>query len=85
MRKNFEVISEITQIEVIARGLGVHVQRHLDREYGQGRLHRWRKLKGRAWVKYADGSVAFTEIHWFEAHGVGRFKIKIVREIEERK
>jgi len=73
----FEILGEIRDIETIATGRGVYIRRYLERTYGKGR---WRKRKGRATVQLADGTVYEAEIHWFEAHGVGRkdFKIKKV-------
>lgn len=79
--RKFALISQVTHIEVIARGVGVDVRHHLDDEYPSGSPHRWRKLKGKAWVQYSDGSVVYAEIHWFEAEGVGRVKVKIAREL----
>lgn len=77
MTIEFEILGDIRNIEVIAAGRGVDIRRHLDRSYGKGR---WRKLKGVANVRLADGTVCKAEIHWFEAHGIGRkdFKIKKV-------
>jgi hypothetical protein len=73
----FRLLGEIKDIETIATGRGVYIRRYLDRMYGKGR---WRKRKGRATVQLADGTVCEAEIHWFEAHGIGRkdFKIKKV-------
>ena len=73
----FEILGEIRDIETIATGRGVHIRRHLERTYGRGR---WRKMKGIATVQLADGTICEAEIHWFEAHGIGRkdFKIKSV-------
>jgi hypothetical protein len=73
----FEILGEIRDIETIATGRGVYIRRFLERTYGKGR---WRKRKGRATVRLADGTVCGAEIHWFEAHGVGRkdFKVKKV-------
>jgi hypothetical protein len=48
----FEVIGEIVDIEVIARGPGVRVLAHLRKAYGRAR---WRKLKGAAEVR-GDGA-----------------------------
>jgi hypothetical protein len=75
--RQFEVLTEIREIETIAAGQGVYVRRYLARAYGKGR---WRKMKGLATVRLADGTVCEAEIHWFEAHGIGRkdFKIKKV-------
>ena len=73
----FKLFGEIRDIETIATGRGVYIRRYLDSTYGKGR---WRKRKGRATVQLADGTVHEAEIHWFEAHGIGRkdFKIKKV-------
>jgi hypothetical protein len=35
------------------------------------------KLKGVATVKLANGRIRTVELHWYEAHGVGKRKIKI--------
>jgi hypothetical protein len=72
----FEILGEIRDIETIATGRGVYIRRHLERMYGKGR---WRKRKGRATVQLSDGTVCEAEIHWFEAHGVGRKDFKIKR------
>jgi hypothetical protein len=72
----FEIISEITNIEVIARGRGIRDLARIRRKYGPGN---WRKLKGRTTVRLEDGSVHNVEIHWYEAHGVGRKRLKIKR------
>ena len=34
-------------------------------------------MKGIADVRLADGSVKQAEIHWFEAHGIGKKNIKV--------
>lgn len=73
----FDILDTITAIETIAAGQGVYIRRYLERTYGKGR---WRKMKGFATVRLSDGTICCAEIHWFEAHGVGRrdFKIKKV-------
>ena len=71
-----EVLGEITQIEVIAVGRRIRELGRLRREYGAGR---WRKCKGLARVRLADGTVVTAEIHWYEAHGLGRQDIKVKR------
>ena len=78
MMMGFEILSEIRDMETIAAGRGVYIRRYLDRAYGRGR---WRKMKGIATVQLADGTVCRAEIHWFEAHGIGRKDFKIKREI----
>lgn len=72
----FEIVGEIEDIEVIASGRGVHIRRYLERTYGKGR---WRKMKGIALVHLANGALVKAEIHWFEAHGIGRKEFKIKR------
>jgi hypothetical protein len=72
----FEILSEITDIETIAEGRGVYIRGYLERTYGRGR---WRKVKGVATVQLPDGTVCEAEIHWFEAHGIGRKDFKLKR------
>ena len=72
----FEIVGEIRETETIAVGRGVHIRRYLDRVYGRGR---WRKMKGIATVRLANGTICEAEIHWFEAHGMGRKDFKIKR------
>jgi hypothetical protein len=71
-----ELLGEIRDIETIATGRGVYIRRYLERTYGKGR---WRKRKGKATVQLADGTVCEAEVHWFEAHGVGRKDLKVKR------
>jgi hypothetical protein len=73
---DFEIVSEITAIEPIAKGRGVRGRSRLRKLYGG---NRWRKLKGVAQVRLSNGRIRKAEIHWYEAHGVGRreFKIKL--------
>lgn len=73
---DFEILGEITQIKPIARGTGVRDRARLRKQYGPGR---WRKLKGVARVRLLDNSIRLAEIHWYEAHGIGKkeFKLKL--------
>jgi hypothetical protein len=70
----FEIVSEITNIETIAVGHSIRVLSLLNRKYGRGR---WRKKKGIATVKLNDGNFRSAEIHWYEAHGIGKRDLKI--------
>jgi hypothetical protein len=79
MTGEFKLLSEIGNIETIASGRGVHIRQHLERTYGQGR---WRKMKGIATVELEDGTICKAEIHWFEAHGIGRKDFKIKRVLQ---
>jgi len=71
---NFELIGEIKKVETIAIGSSIRDVERLRKTYGLGR---WRKLKGIATVSLADGTVCEAEIHWYEAHGIGKTEIKI--------
>lgn len=74
-----EIVGEIEEIETIAKGPSVRERTRLAKQFGRGR---WRKLKGTATVKFRDGATGRAEIHWYEAHGIGRRKIKIKRILE---
>ncbi|MBI2917710.1 MAG: hypothetical protein HYY01_06915 [Chloroflexi bacterium] len=76
---HFEIIGEIENVEAIAKGLSVRQRDRLTARFG-GR--RWRKLKGRATVRLSSGLVCRAEIHWYEAHGIGRRTFKIKRYLE---
>jgi len=71
---NFKLRGEITDIEEIASGKSLRILPALQKRYGAGR---WRKLKGTALVELPDGSVSRAELHWYEAHGIGRRDMKI--------
>jgi hypothetical protein len=75
----FKLRGPITNLEVIAAGRRVRFRSLLRRLYGPGR---WRKLKGTALVELSDGTVCQAELHWYEAHGIGRVDMKIKRLLE---
>ncbi|VAW34287.1 hypothetical protein MNBD_CHLOROFLEXI01-3872 [hydrothermal vent metagenome] len=75
----FEIIGEISEIEIIAKGNGVRRRYLLNERYGNGR---WRKLKGVTTVRLNNGRIRQAEIHWYEAHGIGRRLFKIKRYLE---
>ena len=75
----FEVIGTITDVETIAIGKKIRDIARLRQEFGAGR---WRKLKGVATVRLLSGRIRKVELHWYEAHGIGRKKIKIKRYLE---
>jgi len=70
----FEILGEISSIETFATGSGIREIARLRRVYGRGR---WRKRKGIARVRLADGTLHMAEIHWYEATGIGRKEFKI--------
>lgn len=71
---SFKIISEIVNIEVIARNKSIKILPRLNRLYGKAN---WRKLKGFAKVQLRNSRIIFAELHWYEAHGKGKFEIKI--------
>ena len=75
----FQIVGPITAVEVIAIGRSIREHRRLRKNYGAGR---WRKLKGRTVVKLSNGKILAVELHWYEAHGIGRKEFKIKRIIE---
>jgi hypothetical protein len=72
----FEIVGAITDVETIASGRSIRQLPRLRRRHGRGR---WRKLKGIATVRLASGELRRAEIHWYEAHGIGRVRLKIKR------
>lgn len=71
-------LSEVTNIEVIRRGAGVRIRTWLNQTFGTGT---WRKLKGHCTVEYVNGQIWLVELHWFEAHGIGKHLEKDKRKI----
>ncbi len=66
---DFEILGDLTDVETIAAGSG----------YGRGR---WRKMKGVARIRLPDGWVGLAELHWYEAHGIGKKELKAKRYLE---
>lgn len=73
---DFEIVGDLSDVETIAVNLSIRENADLKARYG-GR--RWRKLKGIGTVRLASGSVRKAELHWYEAHGIGKRKMKIKR------
>lgn len=73
---HLEIVGKIEDVETIAVGGRIRDIMRLRRQYGPGH---WRKLKGRAKIRLASGTIRKAEVHWYEAHGVGRKKMKIKR------
>ena len=78
MDARYRKLSAIQGIEIIARGSSIRNLAELNSSFGKGR---WRKLKGVATVQMWDGSVCVAELHWYEAHGIGKRAEKIKRVI----
>jgi len=79
MNGDFKIIGKITDIEPIAVGRRIQELPTLQARFGQGR---WRKLKGVATVSLSDGTIRLAEVHWYEAHGIGRVRMKIKRYLD---
>jgi hypothetical protein len=71
---DFEIIGTIGAIETIAIGRSIRIHDRLVRDFGPGR---WRKMKGTATIRLRGGATRRVELHWYEAHGVGKRKMKI--------
>jgi hypothetical protein len=76
---HFTIVGEISNRRVIAAGPSVRVRRHLTSKFGPGG---WRKMAGEATIQLQDGTLERAEIHWFEAHGIGRVYFKRKRNLD---
>lgn len=72
--KSFEIVTKIQHIETIATGRSIRELANLRKLFGRGN---WRKCKGMTTVRFSNGIIARAEVHWYEAHGIGRRKEKI--------
>lgn len=72
----FEIVGAILDQETIAVGASIREVARLRKAYGKGS---WRKCKGIARIRFADGTIRTAEIHWYEAHGLGRKEYKVKR------
>jgi len=72
-KMDFELVGDITNIETIATGGCIRELPRLRRLFGKGR---WRKMKGIARIRLRDGRVRVAELHWYEAHGIGKKDFK---------
>jgi hypothetical protein len=70
----FEIIGEVEEVQTIAIGGRIQDIMRIRKQFGMGR---WRKLKGIANIRLQNGKICKAEIHRYEAHGIGRKKIKI--------
>ncbi len=77
---SFEILGDISGVETIASGSSIRDLGRLEKRYGRGR---WRKMKGVATVRLANGRVRRAELHWYEAHGIGRMEIKRKRYLDD--
>jgi hypothetical protein len=75
----FDILEEIAQVETIAVGKRIREFPRLEKQCGSGR---WRKMKGEAKIRIRNGRVVRTELHWYEAHGIGRKEFKRKRYLD---
>ena len=76
---DFSIVGEITNVETFAVGSAIREIDRLRKRYGRGR---WRKRKGVARVRLADGTLRLAELHWYEATGIGKKEFKIKQYLE---
>ena len=74
-----DLVREITALETIALGRAIRDLPRLEKLYGKGR---WRKMKGKALMRLPSGRVRLVELHWYEAHGIGRRELKRKRYLD---
>lgn len=71
---DFELVSPIVDVQTIATRKGLRERIRLRKLYGGTK---WRKLKGIARVQLRSGRIRVAEVHWYEAHGIGKRELKI--------
>jgi hypothetical protein len=76
---DFELIGDLSAVETIATGRGIRELPRLRRLYGKGR---WRKMKGVARIRLRSGRIRLAELHWYEAHGIGKKEFKRKRYLD---
>jgi hypothetical protein len=76
---DFELVGDLTEVETIATGRGIRELPRLRRLYGRGR---WRKMKGVASIRLKAGRIRLAELHWYEAHGIGKKEFKRKRYLD---
>jgi hypothetical protein len=79
VEKDFKIVGGIAETEIIAIGRRIRELPALQKSFGRGR---WRKLKGVATVILSDGTIRLAEVHWYEAHGIGKVRMKIKRYLD---
>jgi len=71
-----KIVGPILAMETIAEGRGIRELQLLRERFGGVN---WKKKKGIANLLLPDGITALAEIHWYEAHGIGKVKMKVKR------
>ena len=78
MDQEFDIVGTISEIVIIAVGRQIRELHELRARFG---YRRWRKLKGVASVR-PDGMIRRAEVHWYQAHGIGKVRMKIKRYLD---
>lgn len=73
---HFEILGELRDVETIAAGRKIRDLDVLQKKFGRGN---WRKLKGFGTIRLSNGDVVEAELHWYEAHGIGKRWMKVKR------
>jgi hypothetical protein len=76
---DLELLGDLEEVETIAVGTSIRELPRMRRLYGKGR---WRKMKGVARVRLKDGRIRLAELHWYEAHGIGKKEFKRKRYLD---
>jgi hypothetical protein len=76
---HFAVVGELTNVQTIAVGRRIRQLQRLRKLFGKAR---WRKMKGEALIRLPSGVLRRAELHWYEAHGVGKKNMKFKRYLD---
>ena len=79
MEVDFEIIGQLAEVETIAANTSIRELSQLRARFGYGH---WRKRKGIARVRLRDDTIRLAELHWYEAHGIGKVRMKIKRYLD---
>jgi hypothetical protein len=70
----WQIVGGIQGAETFAEGRSIRDLQHLVDTYGG---KNWKKRKGFARVLLPTGEMVSAEVHWYEAHGVGKVGLKV--------
>ncbi len=73
---DFECNKARTDLKGYTDGRGIREVNRLVDQYGS-KAKKWLKCSGYADVVTMSGNVRRAEIHWYEAHGVGKVEFKV--------
>ena len=76
---DFEIVSQLTAVDLIGAGQTIRELPRLIESYGQGP---WRKLHGTATVRLRNGVTRRVQLHWYEGADREKKECKIARSLE---